>query len=56
MAYPLAGTGLILKFCAGFGPDWCLLFCMPLAYVCGGLIPSGGAFGLEDSAAIDNLT
>ena len=43
MAYPLAGTGLTLKFCAGFGPDWRLLFCVPLAYVCGGLVPSRGA-------------
>ena len=43
LAYPLAGTGLTLKFCAGFGSDQRLLFCMPLAYVYGSLVPSGGA-------------
>ena len=43
MASSLAGTRLTLKFCARFGPDWRLLFCVPPAYVCGDLIPSGGA-------------
>ena len=35
--------GVTLKFWAGFRPDRHLLFCMLLAYVYGGLIPSGGA-------------
>ena len=54
MAYALTMTGVTLKFCAGFGPDWHLLFCMPL--VCVGSRSKWRCLGLEAGAATDNLT
>ena len=42
--YPLAGTGVTLKFYAGFGPDWhyFAILCATGLYV-RGLVPSRGA-------------